>query len=200
MKPVSDHKTEITARDILPMAEYGRIRRQRRSEMVALKKKRRVAVGPHATFYFENYDTMWTQIHEMLFVEQGGEAQIADELEAYNPLIPKGRELVATLMFEIDDERKRTRFLNTIGGIEEAVRLWIGDDKIIAAAETDIDRTTADGKASSVHFVHFPFDDGQIAAFKDPDRRVMLGFEHPNYSHMAVLGPETRKALAEDFA
>ena len=73
------------------------------SRIAAIKQNRRVEVGPFATFYFENYDTMWHQVHEMLHIERGGEAQIADELEAYNPLIPQGDELIATVMFEIED-------------------------------------------------------------------------------------------------
>ncbi len=75
------------------------------------KRHRRLEVGPDCTFYFENFETMWNQVHEMLFIEKGGEAQIADELSAYNPLVPKGRELVATVMFEIDDPVRRAAFL-----------------------------------------------------------------------------------------
>ena len=104
-------KTEITRADIMAMADYGRERKDRRTRLSALKKNRRMAVGPYASFYFENYDTMWHQVHEMLFIEQGGEAQIEGELRAYNPLIPNGRELVATVMFEIPDETLRRSIL-----------------------------------------------------------------------------------------
>lgn len=193
-------KTALSTSDIMAMEDYGKIRRQRRAEMVEVKRHRRVEVGPFATFYFENYETMWMQVHEMLFIERGGEQQIGEELEAYNPLIPNGRELVATLMFEIDDPTKRARFLAKVGGIEETAHFLIGDDKIMAVAETDIDRTTADGKASSVHFLHFPFSDQQIAAFKSGAGRLMMGFDHPEYGHLAVLNDQARAALAEDFA
>ena len=91
---------QITRDDVLSMDEYGKMRAAKRREMIELKKPRRVPVGPDATFYFENYETMWAQVHEMLWIERGGEEQIVDELAAYNPLIPQGRELVATLMFE----------------------------------------------------------------------------------------------------
>jgi hypothetical protein len=86
----STTRRRLTRADILPLDEYARIRRQRRAEISELKKRRRVEVGPFATFYFESFDTMWQQVHEMLYIEKGGEAQISDELSAYNPLIPQG--------------------------------------------------------------------------------------------------------------
>ena len=101
-------QTEITPGDILSVDEYNAVRAQKRDEIAALKKLRRLAVGPDASFYFECYETMWYQIQEMLRIEKGGDAQLAEELAAYNPLVPKGRELVATVMFEINDETRRT--------------------------------------------------------------------------------------------
>ncbi len=190
---------QITAADIMPMDDYGQIRKQKRAELVVQKKHRRIAVGPDATFYFESYDTMWLQVHEMLFIEKGGADQVPDELAAYNPLIPQGSELVATLMFEIDDEARRKRVLGKLGGVEETVTITMGDHVVQGAAEEDVDRTTADGKASSVHFLHFAFTPEQIAAFKDPSTQVILGIGHENYQHMAALGAETRAALASDF-
>src|SRR5436309_8756316 len=97
--PASERK--ITPADLLAYEKYAAERGQFRKNLIPIKKNRRVEVGPFATFYFENYDTMWLQVHEMLHIEKGGEAQIADELQAYNPLIPQGRELIATLMLEI---------------------------------------------------------------------------------------------------
>ena len=194
------NRREITRNDIMPVVEYGKIRAEKRKEIVALKKHRRVPIGPHATFYFENYDTMWQQIHEMLFIEKGGEEQIADELAAYNPLIPKGRELVATLMFEIDDERLRRSVLGRLGGVEETVFLKFGGHEITAEAETDVDRTTADGKASSVQFLHFNFTDDEADVFRAMDGDIMLGIRHENYAHMTLLPTETKAALAKDFA
>ena len=111
------YKTELTQADILSPEEYAAVRAERRAAMVEQKKHRRLHVGPYATFYFENWDTMWYQIQEMLRIEKGGEAQLADELEAYNPLVPKGDELVATVMFEIDDPDQRTRMLGKLGGV-----------------------------------------------------------------------------------
>lgn len=183
----------------MPMADYAQVRKERRAAMTALKKDRRLAVGPDATAYFENYDTMWHQIHEMLFIEQGGEAQIEDELRAYNPLIPKGSELVATLMFEIDDPARRQRVLGALGGVEETVTLEFAGEVVRAAAETDVDRTTADGKASSIQFLHFPFTPAQAAKFKVPGTRAVLAIGHPQYGHMAVVPEKTRIALAGDL-
>ncbi|HEX9647223.1 MAG TPA: DUF3501 family protein, partial [Alphaproteobacteria bacterium] len=159
---------KLARADILPMAEFAKVRRDRRRALAEVKRHRRVAVGPHATFYFENRDTIWMQVHEMLFIERGGEAQIAGELEAYNPLIPNGRELVATVMFEIPDVALRRRVLAALGGVEETIELTVAGQAIKGEAEREIDRTTAEGKASAVHFVHFPFTPAQIAAFRDP--------------------------------
>lgn len=192
-------KHEITRDDIMAMDDYAKIRRERRSEVVALKRNRRMEVGPVAVFYFESYATMWHQVHEMLHIERGGEDQIDDELAAYNPLIPKGNELVATVMFEIDDETRRRNFLGRLGGVEETAFLRFADEKVAGVPETDIDRTTADGKASAVQFVHFPFTAGQIEKLRAAGAEAIIGFDHPEYSHMAVMPEAVRAALAEDF-
>ena len=190
---------ELTRDDIMDMAAYGAIRMERRREIVADKKNRRVHIGPHATFYFENYLTMWLQVHEMLYIEKGGEAQIPDELNAYNPLIPNGRELIATVMFEIDDPAKRAAVLGELGGVEETFFLSIDGAEVTATAETDVDRTSAEGKASSVQFVHFHLTDDQAAKLKGGAGEAILGIKHPAYSHMTILAPATRAALAGDL-
>ena len=192
-------KHELTAADILPWAEYAKARAEHRSRVSAIKRNRRVEVGPYVTFYFESFDTMWLQVQEMLHIEKGGAEQLKDELAAYNPLIPKGRELVATFMIEIDDPLRRARVLAGLGGIEETAFFQLGASKIPALPEADQDRTTAEGKASSVQFVHFPFTQAQIAAFRQPGAQVILGFSHPAYSHMAVVAEATRAELAGDF-
>jgi hypothetical protein len=192
-------KHEIARDDILPMADYARERKDRRRALVEAKKHRRLEVGPVCSFYFENYETMWNQIHEMLFIEKGGEAQIADELDAYNPLIPKGRELVATVMFEIDDPVRRGALLGKLGGVEETAFIRIGGETVKGVPEIDVDRTSATGKASAVQFIHFPFTPTQIEAFRGKGTEVVLGFSHPNYAHRAVLPETVRQALAGDF-
>jgi hypothetical protein len=192
-------KRQITRQDILPMAEYGRERAALRQNVVAIKRHRRIEVGPVATFYFENYQTMWHQVHEMLFIEKGGEAQIEDELRAYNPLIPNGSELVATVMFEIDDPVRRTRTLLKLGGIEDHMFLQVGNEKARGVPEGDIERTKSNGKTSSVHFVHFPLNQAQRADFRAAGAQVVLGFDHPEYGHMTMLPEATRAALAADL-
>ena len=190
---------KITAEDILTERDYAARRKELRGEAIALKKHRRVEVGPFATFYFENYQTMWLQVQEMLRIEKGGNEQIAGELEAYNPLIPQGDELIATLMLEIEDANRRHNTLLTLGGIEESVFLEIGED-VIHATPTDYeDRTTPDGKTSSVHWLRFKLTPQQIARFRDAGEKVVLGLSHSNYGHMAVLSAEARAALAKDF-
>lgn len=190
---------EIARNEIMAMDAYAAVRAEKRREASAIKKNRRVSVGPFATFYFENYDTMWIQIHEMLFIEKGGEAQIDDELSAYNPLIPKGKELVATLMFEIDDPARRDRELRRLTHVEKTVSLKVGEAEIAATAEVDVDRTKEDGKTSSIHFLRFALDDGQIAAFRDSATPVVLQISHEHYGHMAAVPAVVRESLSGDF-
>jgi hypothetical protein len=191
---------KVTREDIVPDAEYAAQRKARRADLLPVKKLRRVALGPYCTFYFESYETLLFQIQEMLLVEKGGEAQIADELGAYNPLIPQGSELVATAMFEIDDERRRAVILSELGRVEDHFFMEVGETRVAGVAEDDVERTRDDGKTSSVHFLHFRFSPEQVAAFRDPAVRVMLGCDHPRYAHFAVLGAESRAELARDFA
>ena len=191
---------QIGESDIVDIASYGAMRAERRRRMTELKRVRRLEVGPFATFYFENYETMLHQVQEMLFIEKGGAAQLPDELRAYNPLIPQGRELVATVMFEIDDPVRRARTLGRLGGVEETAFIEVDGSRIAGAPEEDQDRTTADGKASAVQFIHFPFAPEQIVRFCAADARAVVGFAHPDYSHMAVMPGAIRLALAADFA
>jgi hypothetical protein len=192
-------KRILTAADIIPSTEYARTRMDWRRKVSAKKRNRRVDVGPYVTFYFECYETMWLQVQEMVYIEKGGAEQIPGELEAYNPLIPNGSELTATFMIEIDEPNRRKRILDGLGGIEEAAFLRVGGEAINGMPEADTDRTSAEGKASSVQFVHFPFTVQQIAAFSSPNIEVVLGFNNPNYRHMAVISDAVRAELATDF-
>jgi len=195
--PSSAHR--IVEADILSPEIYAREREARRRALIPVKRNRRVEVGPYATFYFENYDTMLAQVHEMLHIEKGGDEQLADELDAYNPLIPQGSELIATLMLEIDEPARRVATLLKLAGIEESVYMSVGPYHIEAEPADYEDRTTEDGKTSSVHWVRFSFTREQIAAFKDPAQPVVLGLTHENYGHMAVVSPAVRAELAKDF-
>src|SRR6201996_5567310 len=191
---------KITPEDLMPLGAYELQRKALKQQLIPVKKQRRVEVGPFATFYFENYATMWLQVHEMLRIEKGGDEQIPGELAAYNPLIPQGDELIATLMLEIEDGNRRNATLLTLGGIEETVFLEIGGDVIRAPPTEYDDRTTPDGKTSSVHWVRFTFMPEQIAKFKNPAIPAILGVAHPAYGHMAVIPPDVRAELSRDFA
>ena len=197
---MSKEAREVTKNDIIPLKQYSKNRKQLRKNLIEFKKDRRISLGPYATFYFECYETMLAQIQEMLYIEKGGEEQLQDELKAYNPLIPKGKELVVTLMFEIDNPVSRTAFLNKVGEIEKKIYMKVGSEKIESVPEHDIDRTSAEGKASSVQFVHFNFTEEQIKKFKDNNFEITIGIDHKEYSHFTKIPDNTRSALSNDFS
>lgn len=191
---------QITPSDLIPDADYAKARKDRRQALLPTKRLRRVSVGPVCTFIFENYDTMLFQVQEMLLTERGGADQIPDELAAYNPLIPQGSELVATVMFEIVDEVRREQTLARLGGVEDTFFIQVGADKAMGVPEGDVERTRDDGKTSSVHFLRFVLTPDQIARFRDPATQILVGCGHEQYSHLAGLTPATRAELAKDFA
>ena len=193
-------KKEIQKEDIIPLDVYIKNRKELRKNIVNFKKDRRIALGPYATFYFESYETMLAQIHEMLYIEKGGDEQLKDELTAYNPLIPNGKELTATLMFEIDNPVSRAAFLSKVGGIEEKVFIKIDGDTIKAIPEEDVDRTSVEGKASSVQFIHFKLNDEQIQKFKSNSIDVEIGIDHKEYSHTTKLSTANLSSLSADFS
>jgi len=189
----------LTREDILPVAEYAVVRREHRRRIAEINRRRRIEVGPFATFHFENHNTMRQQIQEMLHIEKGGDAQLEDELSAYNPLIPQGSELIATIMFEIDEPARRVAVLSRLGGIENHAFLDVAGERIGGQPDPTRENTSAEGKASAVHFLKFPFTRDQITWFKTPGMQVVIGFDHLNYAHMAVLPQAVRAALSEDF-
>jgi hypothetical protein len=196
---MNKQEKEVTKADLIPADEYAKNRKAYRKEIVSYKKDRRISLGPYANFYFESYETMKAQIQEMLHIEKGGDEQLKDELAAYNPLIPNGKELVATLMFEIDNPLSRAEFLNKVGGIEEKVFLKISGEIINSIPEQDVDRTSAEGKASSVQFIHFKFTEDQVKKFKDFSNEIIIGVDHEMYAHTVKLTENNKKALALDF-
>ena len=193
-------KKEIVKEDIMPLDVYTKNRKELRKSIVNFKKDRRIALGPYATFYFESYETMLAQVQEMLYIEKGGDEQLKDELIAYNPLIPNGKELTATLMFEIDNPVSRAAFLSKVGGIEEKVFIKINGESIKAIPEEDVDRTSAEGKASSVQFIHFEFSDEQVKKFKEQSSEIIIGVDHEMYAHTVKLTENNKKALSLDFS
>ena len=196
---MSKEKRQIEKEDLLPSDVYTKSRKQIRKDLVEFKKDRRIALGPYATFYFESFETMVAQVQEMLHIEKGGDEQLKDELIAYNPLVPNGKELTATLMFEIDNPISRATFLGKVGGIEEKIFMKIDNEEVKAIPENDVDRTSAEGKASSVQFIHFKFNDKQISKFKNTSE-IEIGIDHAEYSHTTKLIESTIKSLSVDFS
>ena len=193
------NKRQIEKEDIMSLDVYIKERKELRKRIVEFKKDRRIALGPYATFYFESYETMLGQIQEMVHIEKGGDEQLKDELIAYNPLVPNGTELIATLMFEIDNPISRGAFLGKVGGIEEKIFMKIDKEEVKAVPEADVDRTSAEGKASSVQFIHFKFSDDQINKFKIGNISIELGIDHKEYSHSTKLTKDNVKSLSADF-
>jgi len=196
---MSKEKRQIEKEDLLPSDVYTKSRKQIRKDLVEFKKDRRIALGPYATFYFESFETMVAQVQEMLHIEKGGDEQLKDELIAYNPLVPNGKELTATLMFEIDNPISRSVFLGKVGGIEEKIFMKINDEIVKAVPEEDVDRTSAEGKASSVQFIHFKLNDDQISKFKSDSATIELGIDHKEYTHTTRLAENSVKSLCADF-
>lgn len=193
-----DQRT-ITESDILPTEDYELIRKDKKQEAIERKKLTRLHVGPNAVILFENWDSMWLQIQEMLRIEKGGEAQLADELAAYDPMVPKGSELTATMLFEVEDPGRREAFLRTIGGIEKHISIQVGSHVIPARQEGDVERTRErDNKASAVQFMHFDFTPEAIEAWKNDEGNAMIVIDHPNYGHAAMIGTATREFLARE--
>ena len=192
-------KRIISLDDIISNEEYGNIRSSKRREMIEFKKFRRIDVGPVASLYFESKDTMIYQIQEMAYVEKITREELDEELASYNPLVPNGRELTATMMIEIDDPLRRKNFLSRLGGVEEKVKIVIGDIEIYADYEKDVDRTTSAGKASAVHFLHFKFNDELVEAFNNKENIIQIGIDHEAYGHLSIVSDRVREELAKEF-
>ena len=196
---MSKEKRQVEKEDLMSVDVYAKSRKKIRQDLVEFKKNRRIALGPYATFYFESFETMVAQIQEMLHIEKGGDEQLKDELTAYNPLEKNGKELTETLMFEIDNPISRGAFLGKVGGIEEKIFMKIDNELVKAVPEDDVDRTSAEGKASSVQFIHFQFNDDQISKIKSGNINIELGIDHKEYSHTTKLTEENTKSLSADF-
>jgi len=192
-------KHELAPADILSLESYERVRDEKRRAVREIKVNRRVAVGPYAMFYFESYDTMWLQVQEMLRIEKGGAAQLADELEAYNPMVPKGNELTATVMFEIENPHRRRQILSRLGGVERMMELRCGGEVVKGEIERDLEYSTPDGKVSSVLFLHFRFAAGQAAKFFAAGTEIAVAVTHPEYSHNAIMPAAVKAELAKDI-
>jgi hypothetical protein len=192
--------SKLTRDDLMSLEEYAKKRPEFREKVLAHKKHRQVHLGPHATLYFEDRLTMQYQIQEMLRVERIFEEEgIMEELNAYNPLIPDGKNLKATFMIEYDDENERKAALAKMIGIEDKVWVQVnGHDKVYAIADEDLERDTEE-KTSSVHFMRFEFSDEMVKDAKS-GKAIAMGIEHDAYSQVVdPISAESQTALAADF-
>jgi hypothetical protein len=188
------------ASDLLSLEQYSRERADFRARVIAHKKHRQLAVGPNTTWLFEDRLTVQYQVQEMLRTERIFEAEgIAEELEAYNPLIPDGRNFKATLLIEFADAEVRRVQLEKLRGIED--RCWIqvsGHDRLFAIADEDLERAN-DVKTSAVHFLRFELSDAMVAALK-AGAALAVGIDHPHYRHeIEALAADVRAALLADL-
>lgn len=189
----------IRKQDVLGGAEYERTRPDFRRQVMALKNRRRVAIGEHATLHFETRETMLYQIHEMLRAESSWErpGAIEDELEAYNPLVPSGRELSATLMIEYATPKERATRLRELLGLDDHLWLYIGDTGPVKAAFDSAQVSPT--RISSVQYVKWPVSEEQAELIKTAGTVLRVVIDHPCYDAQAVLGEETRSELAADL-
>ena len=189
----------IERNSLLTLEAYAKERPSFRARAVAHKRARTVHVGEHVTLLFEDELTMRYQVQEMLHAEKMfEEAGIQDELDAYNPLIPDGSNLKATMLIEYEDEHARRDALARLKGVEDRVWLRVADlPAVHAIADEDLERENAD-KTSSVHFLRFELTPPMINAFSRGGP-VTIGVDHPAYQADATLPEATRAALAQDF-
>jgi hypothetical protein len=191
---------KITRESLMTLEAYAKERPAFRARVIEHKQRRKVELGPSITLQFEDELSIRYQVQEMLRVERTfEEAGIQEELDAYNPLIPDGRNLKATMMLEFPDPEERKQWLGKLIGVEDRVWLQVqGQQKVWAVADEDLDRENED-KTSSVHFLRFELEDAMIAALK-AGGTLELGIDHPNYQVSSQLSTESRDALAKDLA
>lgn len=193
----------LTRKDILDLDFYNAIREEKKSYILGLKKHRKVHVGSDITFYFENFYTIWWQVHEMLRIEKGGESQVTDELNAYNPLIPKktdkGYELIATLMIEIDDPLRRSFILKQLFGIDNYLEIEFNSNKVIGTSiePTEERNREADHKTSSVHFIKWVILNEHFSDFLNA--KSFLKITHPHYNYFSEFSNEFKNSIKNDF-
>ena len=192
---------QISRDSLLTLEAYSRQRKEFRARVIAHKKNRTLHLGAHITLIFEDELTMRYQIQEMLRIEKTfEEAGIQDELDAYNPLIPDGSNLKATMMIEYDDPDVRKRELARLKGVEDRVYVQVdGHGRSYAIADEDLEREN-DAKTSSVHFLRFEFTPEMITSFK-AGAAVAVGVDHVNYLvRVDEVAPAVQTALVRDFA
>ena len=193
------HARHLSPGDLLSLEHYARTRKEFRARVIEHKTSRNVAVGPHTTWCFEDRLTVQYQIQEMLRAERIFEPEgIQEELDSYNPLIPDGTNLKATLLIEYTDAEERRAALESLRGIEKKCWLGVRDERFYAIADEDLEREN-ETKTSAVHFLRFELSAGACAALKS-GARVELGVDHPSYRHAIVTDEATSRSLAADLA
>ncbi|HVC16390.1 MAG TPA: DUF3501 family protein [Rhodanobacter sp.] len=189
---------KLTHHDLLTLEAYARERPDFRTRVLAHKQRRTLHLGDHLTLLFEDRQTVHYQIQEMLRIERIFEAAgIQDELDAYNPLIPDGSNLKATLLVEYEDEQQRRRELQRLRGLEDHIELQVGNESVTAIADEDMERSN-DDKTSAVHFLRFELTPAMIAGWKH-DAEIIVRCTHPADTVATTLSPEQRHTLAADF-
>ena len=191
---------KLSREDLMSLEEYAEKRKGFRANVIDHKKNRQVALGEHATLYFEDSLTLQYQIQEMLRIEKIFEAAgINEELDAYNPLIPDGTNLKATFMIEYADVEERQKVLATLGGVEDKVWVQVeGFDKVYAIADEDMDRNR-DEKTSAVHFMRFEFSDEMIAAAKS-GKDLSMGIDYEGFEQcVSPIDKKIQQSLIKDF-
>jgi len=185
--------------DLFSLEEYAEQRSNIRKNVMGVKKNREVNLGEHIRLLFENHQTVQYQIQEMLRIEKIFESTgIQEELDVYNPLIPDGSNLKATMMIEYTDVDERTKALSNLIGIEKSIYFQIGNHQnVYAICNEDLERET-DEKTSSVHFMRFEFDKAMIADFCK-GANVTIGVSHPNYDCEIILEKRVQDELNQDF-
>jgi len=192
--------SHLTREDLYSLEEYSKIRNDFRAKVMAHKQNRKVHIGANATLYFEDRLTMQYQVQEMLRIERIFESEgIADELAAYNPLIPDGSNWKATFMVEYPDADERREALAKLIGIEDKVWVRVEEhEKVFALADEDLDRED-ESKTSSVHFLRFELSREMVAGMK-AGAGLSVGIDHPNYEQAVKVGGATRASLVRDLA
>ena len=185
--------------DLFSLEEYAEQRSNIRENVMNVKKLREVNLGEHIRLLFENHQTVQYQVQEMLRIEKIFEAVgIQEELDVYNPLIPDGSNLKATMMIEYTDVVERTKALSNLIGIEKSIYFQVGNHQnVYAICNEDLERET-DEKTSAVHFMRFEFEQAMIADFCK-GTNVKIGVSHPNYHCEIILDKRVKDQLSQDF-
>jgi hypothetical protein len=193
------HRGEIMRSDVIPALRYGRMRSELRKVNAETSRIRRIAMGPMAGIYFENWNTIWFQLHEMLFLVDRDEVRIDEELRAFSLLVPKGQELVATVTLENDGLEKCKPLFNCHNDAELSVSMTFAGERIVGRAEIDAGGSCTSAQGPIVQFTRFEFAPRQVSKFCMPGARVVLRMAHPAWEHVVLMTEETRRVVCRDL-